>query len=331
MNKFYDKVKITLSLQSVDGKPIPLLISKGVEPGENIREPIELTIVDNGRTRSILVIPSTSIKGVLRTIAYSLLKHLAKSNKLSGLARYSAILHEERIGESYWHIQGLCGESKKLESEEVKELSLMISESLRREDVLKVANSSLGRNIVNIKRLSEGQVKLEVESHIVESIEENLCTCLENDNCRKLVELVLSYHCPLDRLFGSQYFKGKISIKSILVDQEHYHGMPRPHVAIDRAKQIKVEQALFVDYVVYVDKLNIEIIVYDVEQGGPEELLLNSLLDYMEKIGIHIGASKSTGYGHLMLVEKRIDKISYKELHQQLIQGNIDKVIEKFL
>ena len=331
MGVFYDKVRITLSLQSMDGRPVPLLVSKGVEPGENVREPIELTIMDNGRTRSVLVIPSTSIKGVLRTIAYPLLKHLAESNKLSGLAKYSAILHEEDIGGRYWHTLRLCGENKKLTSEEIKELSSLISESLRREDMLKIVYSTLGRNIVAIRRQGGGRVRLEVKPNIARSLEKDLCSCLSNNNCRNLVELVLSYHCPLDRLFGSQYFKGKMSVKSILIDHEHYQRVPRPHVAIDRAKQVKVEQALYVDHVVYVNKLDVEVVVYDIEQGGSEELLLNLLLDYVEKAGIHLGSGKSTGYGYLRLVEKKIRRISYDELHKRLEEKKIDEVVDKMI
>jgi len=77
----------------------PILIGKGVEPGENIRE--VLTIEYQGQTR--FIIPSSSIKGVFRKISYSILMRMVE--KLPTIYKYSALSHMEGELEISHHIR----------------------------------------------------------------------------------------------------------------------------------------------------------------------------------------------------------------------------------
>lgn len=333
MSQIFDKVKISLTLQGLDGKPVPLLVGRGVETGENIREPIELSIE---QIRTVVLIPSTSIKGVLRSIAYSLMKQLARTGIFNGLAKYSALLHEETMEKRTWHIDGIEDKLKRLYGDKYKdilsgELLEQLQANTRNQDILRIAYSSLGRDVVVVRR-EHGRIIFELSNDMKNYVEEgNLKKCFEISSCMRFVDLIFSYYCPLDRLFGSQYFKGKMNIKSALLSEDKYMKMPRTHVAINRNKQVKEEKALYIDRIIYVKELNIELTIYDLEENSPEEKLLNSLLDYIKNVGIQLGGGKSIGYGYMILADRKIEKINYEKLHQQYIQGNIDEIIEKIM
>ena len=44
-----------------------------------------------------------------------------------------------------------------------------------------------------------------------------------------------------------------------------------------------------------------------------------------------MGSGKSTGYGYLRLVEKKIRRVSYDELHKRLEEKKIDEVVDKMI
>ena len=321
MAKIYDRVNIKVTLSN-ENQQAPILIGKGVEPGENVREQLEITL---GNGKKVYVVPSTSIKGALRTIAYNILKHVAgdpgsdifKEN----IHRLASMLHTEGGGDdeksSIYHVPK---DLSKIEKTDLEELKKQLKKQLDNEIILKMLYSIFKEDAVEFnEELATFKPKIDLDS---------LDRCIEDKKCREVVECLLSIHCPLCRLFGSRFYKGKLNVSSVFIDPEKVARIARTHVAIDRRRLVKQEKALYSDRAVMVSEIEMELTALDIEEDSPEEKLLNLVLDYMKEIGIQLGAGKTIGYGYLKAISIDIDRLSYRDLSEKL-EENIHRLIGK--
>jgi CRISPR/Cas system CSM-associated protein Csm3 (group 7 of RAMP superfamily) len=131
----------------------------------------------------------------------------------------------------------------------------------------------------------------------------------------KKVELYLSIHCPICRLFGSRYLAGKLlfydAIPSTEVRLSTYTG-----IAINRKTRTVEERKLFkTQYVVPADNLSFWTrIIADNITGTPEAKLFALLLENILHEGLKMGGKKSIGYG-LMMLEGGRTKVKYVEFN----------------
>lgn len=305
---FYDRILLKMTLKPIEpGQSlIPLLVGKGVEPGENVREPLVLDVKDGNTYKRVALIPGSTIKGILRTTAYAIAKTMIPCIS-DPIVKHALETHSEELYAKTIHdLEKLKNGDPQLYARLAEELSDPNTRVLVRE-TLGVDNNTID-NVVD--SLNKGKIL---------------------DDYSQIIDFILAYNCPIDRLFGSKYFKGKLSVKTILleIDGEKTRTGTRYHVAIDRMSQKNLEQSLYEDHLIYLKEIPVEITILEIDEASPEYKLLEHLKEYIQKIGVHIGTSKSTGYGPLKAETIHEHKISYSKLHEEYKKNNHNNILRK--
>lgn len=122
----------------------------------------------------------------------------------------------------------------------------------------------------------------------------------ENQFAEEFKEIYLSWNCPAERLYGSQYFASLVNFSdSVFSSMSDY----RPHVVINRRTRTQEEKHLFKEQIVYPGKVNLKVLLrYSSEDDIPFKVWMDTL-KFVEKVGIFIGASKSRGIGYTKLIK----------------------------
>ncbi|AAK41666.1 hypothetical protein HFC64_02195 [Saccharolobus solfataricus] len=119
---------------------------------------------------------------------------------------------------------------------------------------------------------------------------------LDSESLSDLRRIYNEYNCPIERLYGSNYFAGGITISDSVIPNASI--MERTHVTIERKSKKASEKHLFSEEIIDAEKIEVKVIV-----RNEFELWKNSL-KLLREIGYFIGGSKSRGIGYIVLDEK---------------------------
>ncbi|QGA53983.1 hypothetical protein GFS03_05025 [Sulfolobus sp. E5-1-F] len=119
---------------------------------------------------------------------------------------------------------------------------------------------------------------------------------LDSGSLTDLMKLYNEYNCPIERLYGSNYFAGGITISDSVIRDSRI--MERIHVTIERKSKKGSEGHLFGEEIVDTEKIEVRVIVRN------EFELWKNTLKFLKEIGYFIGGSKSRGIGYIVLDEK---------------------------
>ncbi|AOL15392.1 hypothetical protein BFU36_00050 [Sulfolobus sp. A20] len=133
-------------------------------------------------------------------------------------------------------------------------------------------------------------------------------------------KLYNQYNCPIERLYGGDYFAGSITISDVLVKANI---IQRPHVVIDRKSRTNLERFLFNEKILDLSSIEVMVIV----RGEYNYIPWMRTLKFMRDVGTFIGNSKSRGIGFIQLDDKEssvakvyslLDKPIFKPLSDEL-------------
>ncbi|ACP54866.1 RAMP superfamily CRISPR-associated protein [Saccharolobus islandicus] len=116
---------------------------------------------------------------------------------------------------------------------------------------------------------------------------------LTSESLNELREIYNEYNCPIERLYGSNYFAGDITISDSLITSASV--TERTHVTIDRKSKKSSEKHLFIEEVVNTEKIGVKVIVRN------EFELWRNTLKFLKEVGYFMGGSKSRGIGYIVL------------------------------
>jgi CRISPR/Cas system CSM-associated protein Csm3 (group 7 of RAMP superfamily) len=250
-----DRALITLHLRPIT----PLHVGRG--GAEFLNEIVQFDV--NGRT--LPIIPSESIKGVMRSLATRLATHITFPDPD---AEASKRYHRKDVHE--------------VEGEELKEIEVK-AEGLR--------------------TLFEPQQWDEVKDG--------------------KVELYLSIHCPICRLFGSRHIAGKLLFHDGIPTAEA-HLSTYTGISINRETRTIEKGRLFkIQYIVPTNNLCFRtVIIADNIKGTPEAKLLALLLESIINEGLKLGGQKSRGFGLMELERNRESEVKYVEFNTEPVNNN---------
>lgn len=103
---------------------------------------------------------------------------------------------------------------------------------------------------------------------------------------------IAMWNCPIERLYGSEYFASAVTFSDTLIDANINE---RTHTVIDRKTRKSKEKHLFREQIVDVKSVSVKVIV----RGRLEEWF--KTLEFMSVVGTFIGGSKSRGIGYAQL------------------------------
>lgn len=116
------------------------------------------------------------------------------------------------------------------------------------------------------------------------------------------------WNCPIERLYGSGYFAGAITISDTVLTSRV---IDRPHVTIDRKTKKSKEHNLFTEKVVYPEVIEVKVIVRDEIQAWMRTL------KFLYDVGYFIGGGKSRGIGYIRLYAEESEMARVEELGQK--------------
>jgi len=165
-------------------------------------------------------------------------------------------------------------------------------------------------NIVNsiARKGNEGLLKEFIPDEEVDYVIEKVTKNEASDEILKKLEPMLAMLCPICRLWGAPGLRSKVIIKDVLIKGFKVH--PYTRVSIDRRSNTQMPGRLFSIEKIYIDSINVEMIVNNVVPKSSEALILATLIEYIDKVGISIGGMKSIGFGHAKL-DKQGSQVTY--------------------
>ncbi|EZQ10627.1 hypothetical protein CM19_04045 [Candidatus Acidianus copahuensis] len=249
----------------------------------------------------LYVIPYSSLKGVLRRISESVVKTMnCQGNIKKSIETY--------IGTEgkYTHV------------------------------VEKDGNAYIGNEVIRID--------------LHKPVYENLISCLSSrNNCEKVEEILhlfpknekdieleefskiyedynLSKNNPLERIYGSPYFSGGLTISDARLEGTNEI---TTHVTIDRKTKIQKERNLFNEISLRSRGFNVFVsLKFDEgELGKCEKELWKMTLKYVNTLGIFVGGGKSRGLGYVILDDKESSYASINNLDERAKWENLNEYI----
>ena len=164
-------------------------------------------------------------------------------------------------------------------------------------------------------------VKMGIDEDIIESIVGD-----ETDEDKKFSKL-LTYYCPVCRIYGSPEFSSKIKISDAIPEKDVVK-MYMTHVKIDRKRGIKDEHALYTVEMLSPGAIfNTTIIVDNILPGSFEAKILINTIDYIKTLALQLGGMKSTGLGVLNVSDMRI---SYLDFRKCTMENFIEMLLNPF-
>ena len=218
-----------------------------------------------------VLIPSSTWKGSLRSIA----EKLVRSMELNGLEKLAVSCYREKSGG--------------IEYEVGPNVVAEFSKALRGEE--------------NALKLGKQQV----ESALADLGYENkeVREALKNEKrLKRLASDIIALYCPIGRLVGNNKVAGKLRLFDTMLRATEIH--VRPGVGIDRATGRAKEDILyFVESLPRGTLIPLRMIVDNVAQCEADSILLGGVLDWIRRLGLPIGARRSSGMGQLRLIVEK--------------------------
>jgi len=220
-----------------------------------------------------IIIPGSSWKGVFRQIG----EKIAKTLSLQGLEKVAV--------DSY--VENDRGITYEIKDENLEKFV----KSLKGED------NFFGLTQVEITKLLRQ----------LDYTQDEIKTIAEDDKEQRKKEAeealgkILALYCPIVRLFGNTTIAGKLRFLDTITPSILHM---KPGVGIDRRSgTAKGDQLYFLEAASVDNNILLRFIADNIEPRKPDSVLLGSILKYIEKLGLQIGARKSTGMGDLTMVE----------------------------
>ncbi|MEM3986480.1 MAG: RAMP superfamily CRISPR-associated protein [Candidatus Methanomethylicia archaeon] len=284
-------------LNIINTKIIGLILFK-------VETPIHIGAGDIGVRRSFLrvgdsfVIPSSTWKGCFRSIS----ENIAKTMKFNYIELLSIKFYDEKTGDiKYSPLKEGC------------------------EDFI-----NLRDKLINIYRGFKSELP-GVDKYTIKGLihelgfleEEEKLNKIDENTWNRFVEVFLAINCPLGKLYGNRYMAAKIRFLDTLVKGRTSE---RTIIGINR-RSLTVEE----DYLSFIETLNeryikLTFIADNLKPGEGDSKLFTSTLNYIRKLGLNLGGSKSRGLGYLTIDE---EKTRFYII--DLMQGNIDDKMYKIV
>ncbi|MEM2169776.1 MAG: RAMP superfamily CRISPR-associated protein [Candidatus Nezhaarchaeales archaeon] len=223
------------------------------------------------------LIPSSTWKGVFRSISERIAKSMEFKDKLADLAVKS---FEEDLKASYRVNKEFCSE---------------------------VLNVLRGNRSTVIPYSKEELIEIAEQSgftleEIGEIMEKGFNT---RDNLYRLSESILAFHCPIGRLYGNQLLAGKLRfLDTILRTSDGTKLHERTSVAIDRYSGKVRERAFFILESIIGERVWLRIIADNLTPRANDSRLFALTLRAIKELGLSLGARKSAGMGLLTLSDE---------------------------
>jgi len=169
--------------------------------------------------------------------------------------------------------------------------------------------------IVNDPCLTEEQVKGIKKKYEKENTKKDI----------KIAQEIYKQMCDVCKIFGSNYYASKISIRDCILDSEKAYIQKRDGVAIDREtgtaadnKKYDYEQvAAGTDFNFYMSVDNLDDDLVD---------LFELIINLLSSGDLQIGGKTTYGLGRVQLIDYKIYKITSENLKQYLLEGLSDEM-----
>lgn len=121
----------------------------------------------------------------------------------------------------------------------------------------------------------------------------------------QLPEFLLSFKCPICRLFGSQFFAGKMTFYDMIIEGD-FELEQYTLSSIERNRKKVAEDHLFT--VISIKpcedlRIKLKVVIDNIVHEKVDSLLLKVLMQFILKFGVQIGGLKSKGFGRVILLE----------------------------
>ena len=276
------RLVIKLGLMASSG----VSVGAGVEPGTSLKRLFKIRLPHEDREAPVLL--ASSLKGALRAISERLAKTDPEAFASTQVELMAIRLHHEAPGKPIGHVVS--------EGEELREaLSQLHIIELDVDELGRLA-TALGMSPDDITDIIEFLRKAGVRK-----LSDIDIASLNKGRRGFFVELVnraLALHCPICKLYGAPSLAGKLRLVDGLPEGEARISV-RIHVGIDRATGTHRENILYHEEVVEPSLFTTYLIVDNVEFGSSEARLLASTLEFILKLGLRLGGSKSRGLGFM--------------------------------
>ena len=239
-------------------------VGMGARLEQGLLEVLKVGVVGGG---TAYVIPSHSIKGVLRRIS----EHVAKASATSKELEHALIrAHCEVENESIRHV---CSSD-----DDIRIIKDYVDSVLK--------NRAFARKFIPEDSIDEVSSRFK-EGGIREVAE---------------AEPIVTIECPICRLYGGNGLGGKVYIRDIVVKNGRVAVISR--TSIERATGKVREGALFSVEALVIPKFELTIVVDDLEPKTTEAYIIAGTLEWLTCIGLGIGGMRSSGIGHYLLDPK---------------------------
>lgn len=144
---------------------------------------------------------------------------------------------------------------------------------------------------------------------------------LENkndENVRKeRKRFIAMWNCPVERLYGSEYFASAVTFSDTLIDAEINQ---RTHVVIDRKTRKSEEKHLYSEQIVNVNSVRVKVIVRDRINDWIKTL------KFLSEFGTFVGGGKSRGIGYAVLDWKESEYAEIDGLTRKIMFKPLDEL-----
>jgi len=293
VSELKSRLVIRLCLRAETG----FLPGAGVEPGTSLKRLVTVKLAHNKREVPVLL--ASSLRGALRAIS----ERLARTDPsafTSTEAELKAVeLHYEAPGKPLRH----RGPDNKLREQE--------------ETLIEVLRA-LGLEGLELERLSQLAIMLGMSPDDVTEFVDSLSKAgherlpdikslseREKAFVAEVADRCLAMCCPICRLYGAPGLAGKLRAVDGLPREHDIRISVRAHVGIDRASGTHREDILYQEEVIEPGHtFTAYLIIDNIEPGSSEARLLASTLEFILKLGLKLGSSKSRGLGLLKLDDR---------------------------
>ena len=273
-------VKLILELER------PLHIGLGETVLERHKKLLKIKLINGVE---VPIIPSSSIKGALRSISEKIAKNMVFKEKIENDA---VQLHIEKAEITH-----------NRSSELFKERVQNIIEKLKRDKT---------HEIIALTGLSEDKIGEIISNYELKGVEG-----LIDENYIKYFDLYLAMHCPICRLYGAPRLAGKMKLSDAL-PLKNIETKFRTHTSIDRKSMTAKEHYLYtLELLEPITNFQLELICDNVMPGESDAKLLAATLNYIKKLGLQLGGRKSIGLGLMKISNQtKCTYINFKELEK---------------
>ena len=213
------------------------------------------------------VIPASSWKGAFRQIG----ENIAKTQTFCGLEMIAV--------KSY--VEGERG------------ITYDINDSKLVEDFIKALKGESGFFELTHEDLTKLLQKLDYNQAEINILVE------DSKKAKAALANIIALYCPIGKLFGNTVIAGKLRFLDTIFQ---YKPHLKPGVGIDRSSgTVKENQLYFLEAASIDSNIILKLIADNLEPQTSDSKLFAATLKYIEKVGLQLGARKSTGMGSLRM------------------------------